>query len=137
LKTLRPTPSSWRRPEILRLLLACGGLSLLLIGARGQSDAVGLGAGIDGVVSHASAMVSGVADTRIPNDAPPVLSTTRTTVFDNSFDDDDDDDGGDEVLVERHGHFHVTAPLNNTRLSSIDPASSRDFATLPLRAPPV
>jgi hypothetical protein len=137
LRTLTRTSSSPLRPGLIRLLLACGGLSLLLIGARGQSGALGHGEVMDGVVLRASAMVSSVAHAGTINEPPPILATASSVAGDNSFDSDDDDDGGDDGLFESHAQCHVTRSLKCKRITLIAPAFSRDFSNLPLRAPPV
>jgi hypothetical protein len=138
LKTLTPSSSSRLRTAIVRLLLACGGLSLLLMGARGQSGALGHGEVMDGVFSCASAMVSNVAHAGSLNEQPPIIVAARSAAADNSVEsEDDDDDGRDDVHVKRTAHFRATRSLKCKRISAIAPASSRDFANLPLRAPPV
>jgi hypothetical protein len=121
---------------MIRLLLACGGLSLLLIGARGQAGAAGIGEGIDGLASRPIAMVFSVADAATLDQQPPALATPHGAAIDNALESEGDDDG-DEVFVDTDTHSHVTRSLKRQRITVIAPARSRDFATLPRRAPPV
>jgi hypothetical protein len=99
---------------------------------------LGHGEVMDGVFSCASAMVSNVAHAGSLNEQPPIIVAARSAAADNSVEsEDDDDDGRDDVHVKRTAHFRATRSLKCKRISAIAPASSRDFANLPLRAPPV
>lgn len=135
---MTPTSSSRLRAEIVRLLLVYGGLALLLIGAPGQSVATSHGEVVDGALSRAGLMIAGVADPgAIIQSAPSMLATPDGTA-DRSGEDEDDDDAGDELAHGVSSSFHdPSGSLKVGRITGIDPARSRHFDHLPLRAPPL
>ncbi len=135
---MTPTSSSRLRLDLISLLLVCGGLSLLLVGAGGESGALSNGGVMDVVFSRTSSLLSSIAHAGTINEQPPSMAASRPGAGESPFDSDDDDDAGDgAVLGECKACSDVTRSLTIPRVPRLDPVRSRAFASLPLRAPPL